>query len=109
MKMKLILVLMIVLLSGNPIAGIELDSEEMFKAMMNEIKDLSGRVNMLELQNKDLSRQNKDLSGQNQDLSKRVSKLEHDQDNSKIQRSQMMKRQMKSYAIFQDLACSSMT
>ena len=41
--MKLILVLMIVILKGNPIDGIEPDSEgieEMFKSMMNEIKDL---------------------------------------------------------------------
>ena len=93
--MKLILVLIVVLLRGNPIAGIELDSEgieEMLKAMMNEIKDLSGKVNILELQNKELSGtvkelkwQNQEFSRQNQDLSKRVSKLEHSQNVSKIQ------------------------
>ena len=88
MKMKLIFVLIVVLLRGNPIAGIELDSEgieEMFKSMMNEIKDLSGKVNLLEKQNKDLSGTVSELKRQNKDLSNRVDKLEHDQDNSKIQ------------------------
>ena len=71
--MKLILFAILLLVQQNPIQGNDLNSErieKMFQSMITEIKDLSGKVTMLENQvNRDQSKINY--------LSEKVQTLEH--------------------------------